>query len=546
MINYQEIVNVFELAVGENEFFKGFGHGSIDNLDAVVNRGYPLLFMRPLSSQGLSGQDGRVRTLTFELYSLDVPKISDEDRRFSLSNTEQGIYDVYAYFLDGPVQYDFSLSFINIVPLIEAFGDKASGWVATINIESTASGISYCKIPGYIPPTPTPSPTQTPTPTATPTPTTSPTPTPTPTTSPTPTASSTPTPTPTATPVPPTPTASSTPTPTPTATDIPPTPTPSSTPTSTPTATPIPPTPTPSSTPGPTPTPSSSPTATPTPTPTPAVYWHGSENTTISSKDLTYLDENYNPQTQSLAVNETLVFAAVTGSARIGGSEIGIHGSNILFGTTYSSSLTGTTTQITASGTWLTGDVDVVFYNPIESTGVTAQFFNSTTSSVACVADTGSIYLGERVPGKTTVNVTSQDCANTFYLGYNVNGTIAYLDATGSAVTQSVSPTDNTAIVISGSFQILSGTGNFYQSDIQGTSTVTPSTSGSTVEITTGTGGQQGWAFYNAYNSSGWTAEFLNTYPGAEAMCVGKEYINDIQVYNYNNYTITDTEVSCT
>ena len=533
MINYQEIVNVFELAVGENEFFKGFGHGSIDNLDAVVNRGYPLLFMRPLSSQGLSGQDGRVRTLTFELYSLDVPKISDEDRRFSLSNTEQGIYDVYAYFLDGPVQYDFSLSFINIVPLIEAFGDKASGWVATINIESTASGISYCKIPGYIPPTPTPSPTQTPTPTATPTPTTSPTPTPTPTTSPTPTASSTPTPTPTATPVPPTPTASSTPTPTPTATDIPPTPTPSSTPTSTPTATPIPPTPTPSSTPGPTPTPSSSPTptpsptqtptptatptpttsptptptpttsptptasstptptptatpvpptptasstptptptatdipptptpsstptstptatpipptptpsstpgptptpsssptATPTPTPTPAVYWHGSENTTISSKDLTYLDENYNPQTQSLAVNETLVFAAVTGSARIGGSEIGIHGSNILFGTTYSSSLTGTTTQITASGTWLTGDVDVVFYNPIESTGVTAQFFNSTTSSVACVADTGSIYLGERVPGKTTVNVTSQDCANTFYLGYNVNGTIAY------------------------------------------------------------------------------------------------------------------------
>ena len=147
MINYQEIINLFELAVSENQFYKGFGHGSIDNLDSIANRGYPLLFMRPLSSPGLSGQDGRVRTLTFELYSLDVPKISDEDRRFSLSNTEQGIYDVYGFILDGPVQYDFDMTFSNIVPLIEAFGDKASGWVSTINLETTASGITYCNIP---------------------------------------------------------------------------------------------------------------------------------------------------------------------------------------------------------------------------------------------------------------------------------------------------------------------------------------------------------------------------------------------------------------
>ena len=88
MINYQEIVNLFELAVGENEFFKGFGHGSIDNLDAVVNRGYPLLFMRPLSSAGLSGQDGRVRSLTFELYSLDVPKISDANSKLTYKSSK--------------------------------------------------------------------------------------------------------------------------------------------------------------------------------------------------------------------------------------------------------------------------------------------------------------------------------------------------------------------------------------------------------------------------------------------------------------------------
>ena len=147
MINFQEIVNLFEMAVTQNQYYKGFGFGSIDNLDSVVNRGYPLMFMRPLSSPGLSGQDGRVRTLTFELYSLDVPKLSDNDRRISLSNTEQGIYDVYGFILDGPVQYDFDMSFNNLVPLIEAFGDKASGWVATINLESTASGISYCNIP---------------------------------------------------------------------------------------------------------------------------------------------------------------------------------------------------------------------------------------------------------------------------------------------------------------------------------------------------------------------------------------------------------------
>lgn len=147
MINYDQIINTFELAVNQNQYFKGFGHGSIENLDAVVNRGYPLLFMRPLSSQGLSGVDGRVRTLTFELYSLDVPKISDQDRRVSLSNTEQGLYDIYSFILDGPVQYEFGMTFSSLVPLIEAFGDKASGWVATINLESSGTGITYCNIP---------------------------------------------------------------------------------------------------------------------------------------------------------------------------------------------------------------------------------------------------------------------------------------------------------------------------------------------------------------------------------------------------------------
>ena len=100
-----------------------------------------------MASQGLSGIDGRVRTLTFEFYSLDVPRLSDTDRRIAMSNTEQGIYDVYSYILDGPVQYDLQIEMTNIVPLIEAFGDKATGWVCTMNVIGSGTGITYCNIP---------------------------------------------------------------------------------------------------------------------------------------------------------------------------------------------------------------------------------------------------------------------------------------------------------------------------------------------------------------------------------------------------------------
>ena len=147
MVNFEQIVNLFEMAVNQNQFYKGFGFGSIDNLDSAVNNGYPLLFLRPMTSQGLSGVDGRVRTLTFEFYSLDVPKLSDTDRRGVMSNTEQGIYDVYSYILDGPVQYDLQIVMSNLVPLTEAFGDKAAGWVCTMDIIGSGTGITYCNIP---------------------------------------------------------------------------------------------------------------------------------------------------------------------------------------------------------------------------------------------------------------------------------------------------------------------------------------------------------------------------------------------------------------
>ena len=54
MVRYDEIVNIIELFTQNHHYFKGFGHGSIDKIDAAVNRGYPLLFMRPMSSPGLT------------------------------------------------------------------------------------------------------------------------------------------------------------------------------------------------------------------------------------------------------------------------------------------------------------------------------------------------------------------------------------------------------------------------------------------------------------------------------------------------------------
>lgn len=148
MTLYNEIINTFENLVGNHRYYKGFGHGSIDKIDAVVNRGYPLLFVRPMSSPGLTGIDGRQRELVFEIYSLDVPRLSDEDGRLVMSNTEQGLYDVYAYILDGPVQYDLQVTMSNIVPLYEAFQDRALGWVATFTVITDAVGVTYCDIPG--------------------------------------------------------------------------------------------------------------------------------------------------------------------------------------------------------------------------------------------------------------------------------------------------------------------------------------------------------------------------------------------------------------
>jgi len=195
-LSYEYIINQFISAANASLAISTFDTGTIDFLDAnAVNKTYPYVYLRPISSPGVVDN---IRTLTFELYSLDVPKLSDESPVDLLSATEQRIYELMAWFNRGTQQQVFEVTMTDLSPVNEAFQDRVFGWVATIEV-STPWMWDFCDYPRILP-SPTPSPTATTIPTATPIPT----------------ATSTPTPTPSSTPIQPTPTVSPTATPTPT------------------------------------------------------------------------------------------------------------------------------------------------------------------------------------------------------------------------------------------------------------------------------------------------------------------------------------------
>ena len=143
---YKQIVEYFQQACDEHVAIKHFAEGAIDYLDAnSQNIKYPFVFLRPLASPGISASS---RTLTFELYSLDVPKLSDESPLQVKSNTEQYIYDVCSYIQYGPVgdQNGFQVNMSNMTPVNEAFNDRVYGWVTQINV--IEEGIfNYCTYP---------------------------------------------------------------------------------------------------------------------------------------------------------------------------------------------------------------------------------------------------------------------------------------------------------------------------------------------------------------------------------------------------------------
>ncbi len=145
MKTYKDIVDKFQRASEYHTFIQSFGHGSLDKLNDASNQPYPLMWVRPISSTGI--QPYGQRTLTFEVYMLDVPKLDRTTDTQTMSDCERAIYDIYAYFRDGAEQQIYEVNMVTIIPVMEAFQDRLFGWVATIEVITDTSGITICNIP---------------------------------------------------------------------------------------------------------------------------------------------------------------------------------------------------------------------------------------------------------------------------------------------------------------------------------------------------------------------------------------------------------------
>lgn len=141
---YAQIVGFFQTAANQHLAIKTFATGPIDYLDASsVNVVYPYLFLRPMTSPGLTGN---TRTLSFELYSLDVPALSDQNATDVMSNTEMWLYDIGAWFNVGPIQQNIEYDMLNLSPVNEAFQNRVYGWAAAVNIV-VPFVYNYCNFP---------------------------------------------------------------------------------------------------------------------------------------------------------------------------------------------------------------------------------------------------------------------------------------------------------------------------------------------------------------------------------------------------------------
>jgi len=150
MKTYQQVVETFQSASNAHLAINSFAEGALDYLDASSQDiKYPYIFLRPLTSNGIvldaNGVSGE-RTLTFELYSLDIPKLSDASPLKIKSDTEQYIYDIIAWFNLGDNQRSEYLTLQNITPVDEAFNDRAYGWVAVVNYTDSYY-LDFCNYP---------------------------------------------------------------------------------------------------------------------------------------------------------------------------------------------------------------------------------------------------------------------------------------------------------------------------------------------------------------------------------------------------------------
>lgn len=148
---FDEVVGMFETACNEHLAINTFHFGTIDKLDSSSqNIQYPYVFLRPMSSAGLQqdadGISAGIRQLQFEMYSLDIPKLTESDYLGVMADTEQYVYDIISYFNLGAQQQNLFVSLTNITPVNEAFNDRVYGWVALVSYNE--NGVyNFCDFP---------------------------------------------------------------------------------------------------------------------------------------------------------------------------------------------------------------------------------------------------------------------------------------------------------------------------------------------------------------------------------------------------------------
>ena len=150
MRSFKDIIERFEAACTANQAVNTFAFGTLDKLDSTSqNVKYNYVFLRPLTSPGIvvnsNGQSG-IRRLSFELYSIDIPRLTESDYKQVMSDSEFIIYDLMSFFNLGTQQQNSYLVLNNITPVNEAFNDRVFGWVATIDyIEEGV--LDFCLFP---------------------------------------------------------------------------------------------------------------------------------------------------------------------------------------------------------------------------------------------------------------------------------------------------------------------------------------------------------------------------------------------------------------
>ena len=150
MRTFKNIIDTFQAACTAHKGVNTFYYGTLDKLDSTSqNVKYNYVFLRPLTSPGIvvnaNGQSG-IRRLSFELYSLDVPRLTESDYLTVMSDTEFVIYVLISYFNLGTQQQNSYIVINNITPVNEAFNDRVYGWVASIDYVEIGN-LDFCLYP---------------------------------------------------------------------------------------------------------------------------------------------------------------------------------------------------------------------------------------------------------------------------------------------------------------------------------------------------------------------------------------------------------------